>query len=157
MRYTILVLVISAGILCPAQQFTYKESDLIKQKEKIQNFVKHKKASKGVEVFKIKEIIKQLNLKPLKYSCFGRSGDYDDPRLGIDFTLYFYNDDEIDYRTKNNMQLYSIHMELVHSLSMDKVVLPLLRKSRGVWTKEAERFYENMEVKNVIIYETKYK
>ena len=139
---------------CISQQFTYKESDLIKQKEKIQNFVKHRKASKGVETFKIKEIIKQLNLKPLRYSCYSDSDDF---RLANEFVFHFYTNEESFQRIKNEMQLYKIHMELVEPISMDKDVIPLYHKSQGKWTKEIEKFYENMEVKNVTIYETEYK
>ena len=62
--------------------------------------------------------------------------------------LKFFTDKEFYYKNNNNLKLYYIYIYLKNPVKSE-VVLQLIRKNQGKWTKEVNDYFKDMEVESV--------
>lgn len=134
-------------------QITYKEETLKSQSQNISILVnKHHSTTSKNSTIKTKDILETLKVKPIQYSASPDSNENEKPGFIKTIILEFFTDAEFRYKMDNKIKLYNIYIHLKQPLK-ESETLPLLRKSKGLWNDEVERFYRDMEVKDIKIYD----
>ena len=137
--FNLLLLIVS----CKAQT-TYGEETLKKQSEKITNFQQQKKISKTQKIT-IEDIVSKLDVPIISFSFETESWESNNVNL---IKLKFFTDKEFYYKNNNNLKLYYIYIYLKNPVKSE-VVLQLIRKNQGKWTKEVNDYFKDMEVESV--------
>ena len=137
--FNLLLLIVS----CKAQTI-YSEETLKKQSEKIANFQQQKKISKTQKIT-IEDIVSKLDVPIISFSFETESWESNNVNL---IKLKFFTDKEFYYKNNNNLKLYYIYIYLKNPVKSE-VVLQLIRKNQGKWTKEVNDYFKDMEVESV--------
>ena len=137
--FNLLLLIVS----CKAQT-TYGEETLKKQSEKITNFQQQKRIAKSSKIT-IGDIVNKLDVPIISFSFETESWESNNVNL---IKLKFFTDKEFYYKNNNNLKLYYIYIYLKNPVKSE-VVLQLIRKNQGKWTKEVNDYFKDMEVESV--------
>jgi DNA primase large subunit len=135
--FNLLLLIVS----CKAQT-TYGEETLKKQSEKITNFQQQKRIAKSSKIT-IGDIVSKLDVPIISFSFETESWESNNVNL---IKLKFFTDKEFYYKNNNNLKLYYIYLK---NPVKSEVVLQLIRKNQGKWTKEVNDYFKDMEVESV--------
>lgn len=127
---------------CKAQINTYSEETLKKQSEKINSFQQQKRTAKISKII-IGDIISKLDVPIISFSFDNESWESNNAKL---IMLKFFTDREFDYKIDNNIKLHYIYIK--NPVKSD-VVLQLIRRNQGKWTKEVNDYFKDMEVESV--------
>ena len=129
---------------CKSQINNYSEETLKKQSEKITNFQQQKRIAKSSKIT-IGDIVNKLDVPIISFSFETESWESNNVNL---IKLKFFTDKEFYYKNNNNLKLYYIYIYLKNPVKSE-VVLQLIRKNQGKWTKEVNDYFKDMEVESV--------
>ena len=129
---------------CKSQINTYSEETLKKQSEKINSFQQLKRTAK-ISKITIGDVISKLEVPIISFSFDNESWESNNAKL---IMLKFFTDREFDYKIDNNIKLHYIYIYLKNPVKSD-VVLQLIRRNQGKWTKEVNDYFKDMEVESV--------
>ena len=129
---------------CKSQINTYSEETLKKQSEKINSFQQLKRTAK-ISKITIGDVISKLEVPIISFSFDNESWESDNAKLIL---LKFFTDREFDYKIDNNIKLHYIYIYIKNPVKSE-VVLQLIRKNQGKWTKEVNDYFKDMEVESV--------
>ncbi len=114
---------------CKSQINTYSEKTLKKQSEKIT----------------IGDVVSKLEVPIISFSFDNESWESDKANL---IMLNFYTQREFVYKMDNKINLHKIYIYIKNPVKSD-VVLQLIRRNQGKWTKEVNDYFKDMEVESV--------
>ena len=129
---------------CKSQINTYSEKTLKKQSEKINSFQQQKRTAK-ISKITIGDVVSKLEVPIISFSFDNESWESDKANL---IMLNFYTQREFVYKMDNKINLHKIYIYIKNPVKSD-VVLQLIRRNQGKWTKEVNDYFKDMEVESV--------
>ena len=117
---------------------------LKKQSEKITNFQQQRRTAK-ISKITIGDVVSKLEVPIISFSFDNESWESDKANL---IMLNFYTQREFVYKMDNKINLHKIYIYIKNPVKSD-VVLQLIRRNQGKWTKEVNDYFKDMEVESV--------